>query len=130
MVLTHPLFKTANSELLNAHEHFRHGKYEATITAACQTFESVFKVICTKKKWKYDPHKDTLAKLVEICRDNGLFPAFYTEIFKNVGTIRNRMGGHGGGNPGDSVKPDQEHAENMIYLVSSHLLLLVKMVKL
>jgi hypothetical protein len=50
------------------------------------------------------------------------------DIFKNVGTIRNKMVGHGGGP--DPIKPAPEHAENMIHLVSSHIVLLARLAKM
>jgi len=126
--LAHPRFKTANEELLNAYKHFRDGVFDSAVAAACQAFESVFKTICTAKGWAYDANRDTLARLVEICRDNQLFPTFYAEIFKNVGTIGNRMGRHGGGPA--PVKPDAEHAESVIHLVASNTLLLIRLARL
>lgn len=126
--LSNPTFKTANDELLLAHKHYRGSHFEAAITAAGQALESTFKTICTRKKWAYDPNKATLKDLVDVCRDRRLFPPFYTEIFKNAGMVRNKMGGHGGGP--DAVKPDAEHAEHMIHLVSAHILLLTRVAKL
>jgi hypothetical protein len=128
VVLSDPVFATANGEMLRAHEHFRANRSEEAITAAAQAFESVFKTICTRKKWAYDKDRHTLKDLVSICRDKKLFQGFYAPIFENVGTIRNKMGGHGGGP--DAVKPDPEHAENMIHLVSSHILLLTRLAKI
>jgi hypothetical protein len=96
-VLRDSRFETANSELLDAFEKVRKGDYPAGITSCGKAFESVLKTICAVKGWAYDPEKDTCAKLVGICRDQGLFFPFYALIFEGVGTVRNKLGAHGGG---------------------------------
>jgi hypothetical protein len=129
-LLSNPKFKTANAEMLHAHEQFRKGSFEAAINACGQSFESVFKTICSAKKWKYDIEKDTLSKLVEICAGKGLFPSFYTEIFKASGIIRNKFGSHGKGPTPPHGVATAEHAEHLIQQTSAHILLLARLAKM
>ena len=125
-LLSDPRFKVANDEMLKAHAHYRNGDFAAVINSCGQCFESILKTICTKKKWTFDAEKDALAALVEICSAKGLFPAFYAEIFKNSGTIRNKLGSHGGGpNPPHGVAT-AEQAEHMLHLTSAHILFLAR----
>jgi hypothetical protein len=119
-------FASANNELLDAFDEVRKGDYADAITSCGSAFESVLKTICNAKKWKYDPNKDTCAKLVEICRDNNLFPPFYTEAFKAVGTIRNKIGDAHGKGPAPTHKAEREHAEHMIATTCAHITFLIK----
>jgi hypothetical protein len=116
---------TANSELLDAFEKVRKGDYPSAITSCGKAFESVLKTICTAKGWTYDPDKDTCAKLVGICRDKGLFFPFYAPIFEGVGTVRNKLGAHGGG-PKPAHVATREHAEHMIAMTCAHIDFLVR----
>jgi hypothetical protein len=125
--LTDPRFENADREMLAAHAHYRAGDYGAAMNACGQAFESTLKAILTGKKWAYDKDKDTLSKLVDIGREKGLFPAFYTEIFKNAGTLRNKFGSHGGAEHG---VPEAHHASHLIGLVSAHILVLAKFANL
>lgn len=126
-VLAAPHFQGANTELLKAHEHFRKGEFVASINSAGQAYESVFKIICSQKKWEYES-KDTLKALVDICYKKQLFESFYVEILKNPGTIRNNLGSHGTGDQKIIVTPHQ--AEHMIQFVSSNILLLTRLAKI
>jgi SAM-dependent methyltransferase len=124
-LLTEPKFKDANREMLAAHQHVRHGEFGAAINASGQAFESALKVICAAKGWPFDP-KRPLAGLVDVCRANNLFPAFYVEAFKSSGTIRNNLGSHGMATTGNAP-PNAALAEHLIHLNSAHILLLTKL---
>jgi len=124
-ILSKARFKNANQELLEAFEHFRHGRFDDSNTSCGRAMESVLKIICAAKKWKHDPVKDTLATLVDICHANGLFPPFYADTFKGNGTIRNKIGAHGKG-AGPIFPNDEVSAEHMIQLTCSHILFLVR----
>jgi hypothetical protein len=123
--LRDPRLATANSELLDAFEKVRKGDYPAAITSCGKAFESVLKTICSVKGWAYDPDKDACAKLVGICRDQGLFFPFYAPIFEGVGTVRNKLGAHGGG-PKPAHVATREHAEHMIAVTCAHIDFLVR----
>ena len=51
-------FKGAEKEFLQAHEHFRKGKYEDALTWALKSLESAMKMICEARKIPYDSQKD------------------------------------------------------------------------
>jgi hypothetical protein len=123
--LRDPRMATANGELLDAFEKVRKGDYPAAITSCGKSFESVLKTICAVKGWAYDPDKDTCAKLVGICRDQGLFFPFYGPILEGVGTVRNKLGAHGGG-PKPAHVAAREHAEHMIAVTCAHIDFLVR----
>lgn len=124
-----PRFATANSELLKAFEHVQDGDYPEAITSCGAAFESVMKTICDAKGWQFDPCKDTCSKLAEVCRGNLFFP-FYTEVMKNVGTIRNNLGSVHGRGASPPHKADREHAEHMIAMTCAHITFLIKLAKL
>jgi AbiJ N-terminal domain 4 len=123
------VFSTVNQEFLSAHEHYRNGKYEECIADCNKSFESMLKVICTKKKWHYDPN-DTAKKLITICLTNNLLPNFMQNqltvmqsvLESGVPTVRNKMAGHGQG-PQQRTVPSYI-AEYIMHLTASTLLLL------
>lgn len=103
-LLSNKKFRGANEEYLKAHEHYRHGRNKECLTECLKVFESTMKVICKEKGWGYSEN-DTAKKLIQICFDNGLVPAFTQNQFTSlqnllesgVPTIRNKLGGHGQG---------------------------------
>jgi hypothetical protein len=111
-VLSRPEFKQANSELLEAFVRHRRGDFDGTLTCCGSAFESVLKTICDAKQWPVNFDKDTLKKLVETCQEHGLFPSFYTEVFKSVGTIRNRLSDAHGRGPTPSHEVGQDTTRN------------------
>jgi hypothetical protein len=64
--------------------------------------------------------------MIHICRGNNLFPPFYTEVFKNAGTVRNKLGGHGKG-PNPQYEINAENVDHMIQMTSAHITLLAKL---
>jgi len=129
-VLSDPLFAVANSELLNAFADHRAGRHADVITACGSAFESVLKTICDAKGWAYDGDKDTCSRLVNACQSQGLFPSFYGDIFKQVGTVRNKLGAAHGRGPTAMYKVEPAHAEHLLHLVCSHILLLCGLARL
>jgi hypothetical protein len=123
--LADPKFATANSELLKAFSEFRSGDYGDAVTDAGAAFETVLKTICTHKKWTFDKDRAACSTLVDICRVKGLFYGFYTEIFKNVGTIRNKIGDAHGKGPQPEHPATKELAEHMLYAVCTNVNLLL-----
>jgi hypothetical protein len=120
-VLKDARLAVANTELLKAFEEVRKGDYADAITSCGSAFESVLRTICDFKGWSYDPNKDTCSSLVEICRSQGLFPPMYTEIFKSVGTLRNKLGDAHGKGPTPAHVAGREHAEHMIAVTCAHI---------
>ena len=129
MLLRKKPFDTVNKEFLSAHENYRHGRYEACIVDANKSFESMLKVICTRKGWSYD-QKDTAKKLIATCLNNGLIPSFMQNqintlqslLESGVPTVRNKLAGHGQGVAPRSVPPYM--AEYTMHLTASTLLML------
>jgi len=126
-LLTKSKLRVANAEMLRAHAALRVGNYEDAITLCGSSFESLLKTICALKKWPYDPDRDTCSKLVSICRDNGLFPPFYTPIFEAVGTIRNKLGDAHGRGPKAQHTVTKELADHMVHMTSANILLLARL---
>ena len=94
----------AQAEFLKAHEHYRHGDAKGALAECLKALESTMKAICDKRGWRYEPNS-TCGGLIQVCLDNGLIPAFWTQHFSalrstlesGVPTARNKLGGHGQG---------------------------------
>jgi hypothetical protein len=94
----------AQQEFLAAHEHYRNGKMKEALNDCLKSFESTMKAICDKHRWPYGP-QDTASKLLQVCFDQGLVPAFWqgqlsslrSLLESSVPTGRNRLSGHGQG---------------------------------
>jgi len=119
-------FRVANDEILRAYESLRAGEWQESIAWACAAFESVMKTICELKRWEYKKDIDTCAVLVEICKKNGLFPPFYSEQLKLVGSIRNKISNAHGGGHERSHHATKEIAEHHLHLCSANILFLAR----
>ncbi len=128
-VLSDPRFATANGELLSAFEEYRRGKYGDAVTDAGAAFESVLKIICTIKGWSYDKEKDTCSKLLDICRDHGLFHGFYKPILEGTATVRNKTGDAHGKGPVADYPATKAIADHMLYMVCNNINLVVSLAK-
>jgi hypothetical protein len=130
-LLRSSVFTTVNKEFLSAHENYRQGRYEECIADANKSFESMLKVICTKKQWPY-AENDTAKKLISVCLSNGLLPTFMQNqlnvmqslLESGVPTVRNKMAGHGQGVKSRAVPSYM--AEYIMHLTASTLLMLGK----
>lgn len=97
-------YEGPREEFLGAYEHYRHGRYEESLTDALKAFESTMKSICDAKKWEYDKGA-TAKKLVDVCFKNGLIDPFWQThlshlqgtLESGIATARNKLGGHGQG---------------------------------
>jgi hypothetical protein len=89
---------------------------------------SVLKTICGRKAIAYDA-KDTCGLLVQKCQAGGLFPAFYVEAFKAVGTLRNNLSTAHGRGPQAPPAVSQEQADHVIQMASAHITLVVKLAR-
>lgn len=104
-LLQNAAYAGANDEFMRAHDHHMHGRNQECITECLKAFESTMKCICEKRKWKYDKDRDTSQKLIAICFKHRLFPEYLqiqlgslrSLLESGVGTIRNKLGGHGQG---------------------------------
>ncbi len=123
-------FASANAELLNAFDEYRQAKYGDAITDAGAAFESVLKIICSQKRWTYDKERDTCSKLLDICRENGLFHPFYKQILEGTATIRNKVGDAHGKGPKSEYVATKELADHMLYTVCNNINLVISLAKL
>ena len=64
-VLGNPRLEAANKEFREAMNHYRKGEYEDCLTKCGSSIESVLKVLCKRKRWKYS-ELDTASKLLEV----------------------------------------------------------------
>ncbi|WP_409260774.1 STM4504/CBY_0614 family protein [Pseudomonas putida] len=124
-------FEGAQEEFFDAHACYRHGKYKDALNSANKSLESTMKVICLKRGWPFKK-TDTAKKLINICIENGLFPAYYQShlaalanlLEGGVPTIRNNEGGHGQGGETKTVEP--HIASYTLHMTASAIVLLAK----
>lgn len=111
-ILSDKSYAGANDEFLKAHKHYRHGRYKECLNECLKSFESTMKAICKKRRWQYN-ETDTAKKLLEICFQNGLIPAYLQSHFcslrasleSGVPTVRNKLSAHGQGIQPTDVPP-------------------------
>lgn len=89
------------------------------------------KAICDKRKWAYNQN-DAAKRLIDICFDNDLIPAFWQSHFSalratlesGVPTARNVMGGHGNGTKTTTVP--RHLAAYCLHMTASTLVFLIE----
>ena len=124
-------YHSVNQEFLQAHEHYRHGRYEESTIECLKALESLLKTICSERNWPYD-QKDTAKRLISIVLNNGLIPSFMQNqlnVMQNllesgVPTVRNKLAGHGQG-PTQREMPDYI-ASYALHLTATTILLLAQ----
>lgn len=131
LILRGEQYAGANEEFLNAHEHYRHGKYKECLNDCLKAFESTMRVICNRRGWVVS-EKATASKLIATCADNGLLQSFLdsqmvsvkTLLESGVPTVRNKLGGHG---QGETPVVVPEHlARYALHLTATTILLLAE----
>lgn len=130
-LLSNPMYKGAQEEFLKAHEHYRHGRYDAALTDCLKAFESTMKIILDKRDWEYGK-KDTSKKLIDCCIANELIPKFWTDHFNSlsnmltssIGTPRNKLSGHGKGN--DDIEVPEHLIQYVLHMTASTIVFLIK----
>lgn len=130
-LLSDPRFKGANEEFLQAHEHYRHGRYKECLNDCLKAFESTMKTICEQQGWSYQP-TDTAKKLITVCFQNDLIPTYLqnqvtslrSNLESGVPTVRNKLGGHGQGSQ-PCIVP-QYFAAYQLHMTASTILFLIE----
>lgn len=130
-ILSRREFEGANAEFLKAHHHYRHGHYKESVNECLKAFESVLKIICDKRGWRYN-QSDTARRLIEICFENELVPIYLQSQFSSlrsilqsgVPTARNKASGHGQGVVPTTVP--SHLAQYVLHLTASTILFLSK----
>jgi hypothetical protein len=122
-LLHSPAFAAANAEFLEALEDYRKSDYGDCLTKCGSAFESVLKVICTRRRWPFDA-TDTASPLLQtVIREAGLEP-FLEQPLILVATLRNRLStAHGAGTAARAVT--QAKAQYGINATAAAILLLV-----
>ena len=122
--LRRPEYKAANSEYLSAMEDFRHGAYGDTLTKCGSCFESVLKIICRRRGWRFNEN-DTAAPLIKTVLANTTLPSFFEQVLIIVATLRNKLStAHGAGDVSRAVH--RHVAEFALNATAACILLLVK----
>lgn len=128
-------FEGAEDEIRKAYEKRRKGDNKNAILEAGKAFESTMKIICDKKKYKYDKSKDTAQKLISILEQNGFYPSYMTSHLTNLRmtletglpVVRNKNSGHGQGN--QVVTISDEFADYALHLAATNILFLLNLYK-
>lgn len=90
-------FRQANAEFLNALEDFRKQDFGDCLTKCCSSFESVMKVLCTRKSVAYK-QTDTASTLLKALLGGSNLDSFWEQPLILIATLRNRLStSHGGG---------------------------------
>ncbi len=130
-MLSDPMYKGANEELLKAHEHYRKKRYKECLNECLKAFESCMKIICGKRGWPYN-EKDTANRLIETVFKHALidssmtshFTALISTLKSGVPTVRNDQSAHGQGS--EEIIVPEYIAAYILHLTASNILLLVK----
>ena len=130
-LLTDKTYEGANTEFLQAHKHYRKGRYQECLNECLKAFESTMKAICAKRNWNYS-QKDNARKLINICFENELIPSFLQSEFSSlrailesgVPTARNRLSGHGQGVQRITI-PDH-FASYIMHMTATNILFLIQ----
>jgi hypothetical protein len=131
-VLRQKGFESAQSEFLAAHQHYRQSNGSEALVECYKAFESVMKIIATKRGWKFDKAKGA-ADLVRVCLDNGLIPPYWQSHFSGlrgvlesaIPTPRNKQAGHGAGAAPPS-KPPAELVGYVLHMTAATILFLTE----
>jgi len=123
-VLQRPHFRGANSEYLAALEDYRKGDFGDCLTKCGSSFESVLKVICDRKGWRYN-QSDTASALIKIVLPNTNLGAYFEQLLIIVATLRNKLStAHG---TGTAIKQPSRHlAQYALNATASAILLLAQ----
>ena len=96
-VLGAPHFEAANQEFRDAMDKYRKGDYEDSLAMCGSAFESVLKVLCKRKRWKYN-EQDTSSQLLDVVFSKSTLEPFFKQPLMLIATMRNKLSSsHGGG---------------------------------
>jgi len=96
-LLQRPHFRAANDEYLAALEDYRKGDIGDCLTKCGSSFESVLKIICSRKGWTYK-QTDTAKTLVNIVLSHTSLDTYFEPLLMILATLRNKLStAHGAG---------------------------------
>ena len=131
VLINNKTFSGAEKEFKQALYDYKRDNNIAAINSCCRALESTMKIICDLKEWNYS-EKDTAGKLINICRDNGLFENFFKEeitrlITEGAPRLRNAKTGHGAG--GKDVEIPDYYVDYMIHTTATCIIFLINAYK-
>ena len=122
-LLANPVFSSANTEFLEALQHYRKGEYGDCLTKTGSSLESVLKIICDQKNWSYN-QGDTLSTLLDIIFQESGLDSFFNQPIMLIGTLRNRLStAHGAGVQNKTVP--KHKAQFAVNATASSIILLI-----
>ena len=122
-LLANPVFSSANTEFLEALQHYRKGEYGDCLTKAGSSLESVLKIICDQKNWSYNQNAPLSTLLDIVFRESGL-DKFFKQPIMQIGALRNKLStAHGAGVQNKTVP--KHKAQFAINATASSMILLI-----
>lgn len=130
VLLAERRYTNANDEYMKAHEHYRRGDYSACVVECRKSFESVMKIICEKRSWRWkDP--PVANSLINACLDNHLVPRYYEnhleglkKVFGGATLASNKPGG-GHGQGGTPAPVPQHVASYTLHVTAANILFFI-----
>jgi Domain of unknown function (DUF7014)/Abortive infection C-terminus len=123
-LLAQPHFASANAEFLAALEDFRKGDIGDCLVKCGSSFESVLKVICSKRQWPYK-ETDTAGTLIKTVIANTKLESYFEPLLIGVATIRNKMStAHGAGTT--TKQPARHIAQYALNMTAGAMLMLTQ----
>jgi hypothetical protein len=96
-LLQRPEFAHANTEYMQAHQHFKRGEYGDCLTKCGSAFESVLIVVCRTKKWDFK-ESDGAATLLRRIMEATDMERFFEKPLIQISVLRNELStAHGAG---------------------------------
>lgn len=119
-------FDGALEEFLIAHEHYKKGHYGDCILNAGKAFESTMKTIGHKEAWGLTG-KENVSDLIQLLVQNQVIPGYLQTTLQGLGTLRNKVGGHG---QGPAPVPVPEHfVHYALHLCGTNIVMLIEAYK-
>jgi hypothetical protein len=131
VLLSDPEFQGANDEFMNAHGHYRAGRFKEAIVDALKAFESTMKTIAKARTIEVE-ETPTASKLLDALLTAGLFPSelqthftgLRTALQSGLPTIRNKTAAHGQGE--EIVSAPIFLAAHALHLAATNIVFLVE----
>lgn len=119
-------FEGALDEFLKAYDHYRKGNFGDSILNAGKAFESTMKTIGHKESWGLTG-KENASDLINLLISNHVIPGYLQNSLIGLGTVRNKVAGHGQGAAPVAVP---EHLVNYaLHLCGTNIVMLIEAYK-
>lgn len=119
-------FDGALEEFLTAHDHYKKGHYGECILNAGKAFESTMKTIGHNESWGLTG-RENASDLINLLIANQVIPGYLQNSLIGLGTVRNKVAGHGQGVAPVAVP---EHFVNYaLHLCGTNIVMLIEAYK-